>query len=65
MFGIDDKGRKVFNYGKENYDKASQLAKECKHFKCDVDEECIEDGVVSCYDCRYRRWTSDSFICMK
>ena len=56
---------KVFENGKEDYITASKIAVVCKWFNPDVDEEWVCDDKFSCYNCRYRRWTPDSFQCMK
>lgn len=44
---------------------AEQAAKACRCFARDDEEECFASEAVTCYNCRYRRWTSDSFECMK
>ena len=44
---------------------AQQAALECGCFSRDYEEECFASEAVTCYNCRYRRWTSDSFECMK
>lgn len=36
----------------------------CAQYRRD-DEEETEDDTVSCYNCRYRRWTVESFVCMR
>ncbi|WP_180999670.1 molybdopterin biosynthesis protein MoeB [Campylobacter concisus] len=54
-----------FKYGKFNYEKAHQIAQNCAKFKLDNDEEeMVCRGERSCYDCAFRRWSKDSFICM-
>ncbi|WP_084109866.1 molybdopterin biosynthesis protein MoeB [Campylobacter concisus] len=54
-----------FKYGKFNYEKAHQIAQNCTKFKLDSDEEETSCGdEKSCYDCAFRRWSKDSFICM-
>ena len=44
---------------------AERAAQECGLFSRDDEEECFASEDVSCYNCRYRRWTSDSFECMR
>lgn len=63
---------KDINYGsKENkedtfdWKRAAKRASSCEHFKEDAEDECIADDAVSCYNCRYRRWVADDYICMK
>lgn len=42
-----------------------QQAKNCTFFIADVEEEIITDDEISCYNCRFRRWTANSFACCK
>lgn len=42
----------------------TETAAACPFFAFDCEEEC-EDDAVSCHNCRYRRWTRGSFVCMK
>lgn len=58
-------GKKIFAYGKDAYAEAAGAAAECPLFKLDYEEEIMSDIKVSCYNCQYRRWTADSFQCMK
>ncbi|WP_107697876.1 molybdopterin biosynthesis protein MoeB [Campylobacter concisus] len=54
-----------FKYSKFNYEKTHQIAQNCAKFKLDSDEEETScGGETSCYDCAFRRWSKDSFICM-
>jgi hypothetical protein len=57
----------VFKYGKSEYEKAMQSACGCQFFKldCDEDEFVTSTKKASCYNCLFRRWSSDSFTCMK
>ena len=57
-------GRRLFLGGRENDELAVQAALDCGHFAEDYDEECMAEETVTCYNCRYRRWTQDSFCCM-
>ncbi len=54
----------VFLGGKEAY-AAAHMAERCPLFAEDCEEECVADDARSCYNCRYRRWTKESFVCMK
>jgi hypothetical protein len=63
MWRIDRKGEKEFQGGKEDWSGAVRAASCCAAFRPDVEEEWIADDVVSCYNCRYRRWTAASFTC--
>jgi len=58
-------GKKRFQFGKDNYLIAAGVALRCSSFTCDDDDETVCDDKRSCYNCRYRRWTADSFECMK
>ncbi|WKY48725.1 hypothetical protein Q5O24_05255 [Eubacteriaceae bacterium ES3] len=35
----------------------------CKQFKEDVEEEWVAEELVSCYNCRYRRFVKDGIVC--
>ena len=61
----DIAGNKHFKYGKDNYRLAAEVAQQCAAFIADDDDETVTDDNRSCYDCRYRRWTVESFECMK
>lgn len=58
-------GKKIFIYGQDDNINACKAARECGNFKQDYEEECFADEEICCYNCRYRRWTADSFECMK
>jgi len=61
--GVDN--CKNFPYGKDDNEKAAETARTCGFFKQDCEDELVSDEPVSCYNCRYRRWTQNSFECMK
>lgn len=65
MWKVNDKGKKVFQGGKEDWVGAAQAADKCLSFKLDVEDEIVADELRSCYNCRYRRWTVESFACYK
>jgi len=60
-------GKLVFKFGKDNYEKAKEQASTCKEFILDKDEDelvtCTKEN--SCYNCLFRRWTQESFVCLK
>nr|WP_315018439.1 molybdopterin biosynthesis protein MoeB [uncultured Campylobacter sp.] len=59
---FNEKGE--FRFGKFNYEKARETAQNCAKFKLDNDEEETSfGGERSCYDCAFRRWSAQSFIC--
>ncbi len=63
-FAIREEG-KVFVGGKDDWAGAVKAAGNCSGFRADVEEETVADEPVSCYNCRFRRWTADSFTCQK
>jgi hypothetical protein len=65
MFSAGLNGSAEFKGGKEDRAGAAGVAGNCRHFQTDVEEELVADEMVSCYNCRYRRWTTGSFTCMK
>jgi hypothetical protein len=65
MWKINNKGEKVFSLGKEAWQEAVELANICKHFSSDDEDEWVSEKQRSCYNCRYRRWTPESFTCLK
>lgn len=58
--------KKIFKYGKEGYKEAIIQAMDCKSFILDKDEDELITSTDknSCYNCLYRRWTQESFMCM-
>jgi hypothetical protein len=55
---------KEFPGGKEDWEGAARAAEDCQSFLPDVEEEKVADAARSCYNCRYRRWTAESFTCV-
>lgn len=56
----------LFLFGKRDYEKSAIAAKSCKLFEHDNDEEEeIADTERSCFNCLYRRWTAESFECVR
>ncbi|WP_020676742.1 hypothetical protein [Geopsychrobacter electrodiphilus] len=59
----NESGKKQFRAGREAWSLAAEQARTCPSFRADdEDEQCAEEE-LSCYNCRYRRWTADSFTC--
>lgn len=58
--------KQIFKYGKDAYKKAILQAVDCKSFILDKDEDELITSIEqnSCYNCLYRRWTQESFMCM-
>ena len=62
---IEEKGKILFSGGKDSFADASRIASDCSYFTEDCEDELVCDDAVSCYNCRYRRWTQNSFQCVK
>ena len=58
-------GKSIFTGGKDSYKAAVQTAESCSSFSEDCEDELFCSDAVSCYNCRYRRWTTESFECIK
>lgn len=54
-----------FPGGRTAWREAAEAAIICGSFRQDDDDELVADEPVSCYNCRMRRWTVDSFVCMR
>lgn len=54
-----------FLCGKNDEAGARAAARECTLFAEDCEEECVSVEPLSCLNCRYRRWTQESYFCMK
>lgn len=65
MWFVNRKEGNVFMQGKDDPVAAADAAASCISFHPDVEEEMVTDELVSCYNCRYRRWSADSFTCQK
>lgn len=55
---------KRFLYGDDSPKEAELAALQCGRFSKDDDDECLYEAPITCYNCRYRRWTVDSFECL-
>ena len=58
-------GTTVFAAGQSAWADAALAARQCSYFRPDDEDEWVADEPRSCYNCRYRRWTPQSFTCMK
>jgi len=65
MWQVNDKGEREFTGGKQDWNAAVKAAEECSCFREDDEDELVADENISCYNCRYRRWTAKTFICCK
>lgn len=53
------------NLGLDDWERGKNIALACSYFKEDVEEELVADELVSCYNCRYRRWNANGIQCMR
>jgi hypothetical protein len=60
----NDQDMLLFTGGKEDWEKTAEIADKCPHFLTDDEDELLAEEKKSCYNCRYRRWTASSFMCM-
>jgi hypothetical protein len=65
MWNINEKDEREFTGGKEDWTAVASIAENCPGFKPDDEDEMVADEAISCYNCRYRRWTRTSFVCCK
>lgn len=65
MWFTNQRGEQEFSGGKNDWTGAASVAAICRDFHTDVEEETVADEPLSCYNCRYRRWSAESFTCMK
>ena len=56
-------GAKTFNGNIEDEDLIAKAAEECGMFAQDAEDELVSDRLVTCLNCRYRRWTASGFSC--
>lgn len=61
----NERGQVQFNGGRHDWVPAAGIAGNCPHFLLDDEDELVAEEERSCYNCRFRRWTDRSFICMK
>ncbi|MEZ9822834.1 hypothetical protein AB4238_19780 [Shewanella sp. 10N.286.45.A1] len=54
-----------FKLGTDSYAAAREAAKACQFFAEDDEDEQIDDHLLSCYNCLYRRWRINCFDCYK
>lgn len=64
-FFLNAKGAMEYQGGKEDWENTAKIAASCGEFIEDDEDEQVSDELISCYNCRYRRWTDTSFVCCK
>lgn len=62
---FNERGEKEFTGGKNDWNQAAVAAKSCSNFVLDDEDELTAEEPRSCYNCRYRRWSALSFVCLK
>lgn len=50
---------------KNDFDVPVIIAQACPQYKEDVEDELYCEDLLSCYNCRYRRWERGGFSCYK
>lgn len=58
-------GAKIFNGNVEDEELTAKAAEECGMFAQDAEDELVSDRLITCLNCRYRRWIVDGFSCQK
>ena len=61
----NEAGQVQFKGGKNDWSEAAEIAGSCPHFLEDYEGEIVAEEARSCYNCRFRRWTAASFVCLK
>lgn len=61
----NEKGQVQFMGGKQDWLQVASIASNCPDFAPDYEEELLAEEEISCYNCRFRRWTEGSFTCSK
>jgi hypothetical protein len=44
---------------------ASEIARKCPAYSIDDEDEVCCEGAKTCFNCRYRRWLTDGFECVR
>lgn len=57
-------GRLPYPVYNNDYAGAARIAAGCSAFAADEVDEWAADEARSCFNCRWRRWTTNSFTCM-
>lgn len=65
MWDLLANGQRLFKLGRNADAAAAEAAVQCGQFNADDEDEWVADEELSCFNCRYRRWTADSFCCLK
>ena len=48
-----------------DFNMACFFAQECNNYTEDVEDEIHTENMLTCYNCRYRRWANVGFSCLK
>lgn len=65
MAQADASATAEFRGGKRDFRAAAGVACACAGYRPDDDGEWVADEPRSCYNCRARRWTPASFVCLR
>lgn len=63
MWKTNQRNELEYTGGRSDFKVVARIAEECKDFRPDDEDEQVADEQVSCYNCRFRRWTANSFAC--
>lgn len=63
MWYLSVDGIRLFSAGMDGWAEAAAEAMACSRFVLDDEDEQAADELVSCYNCRYRRWMTSSIAC--
>lgn len=63
MWNVNEQGQREYSGGRQDWEAVAKIAGDCPRFKEDDEDELVADEAISCYNCSYRRWTVQSFVC--
>lgn len=49
----------------DDWQRGHEIAINCSEFRQDVEEEWLAEEIISCYNCRYRRFIGSGIQCAK
>lgn len=61
----NERGQTQFKGGRQDWVQAAEIAAGCSEFRLDHEDELPAEEETSCYNCRFRRWSERTFVCMK
>lgn len=60
----EEAGHFHFKFSLSSHVEARTAALECSSFCEDDEDEQVDDNLISCFNCAYRRWLRESFECI-